>query len=80
MKLLVFWIYLDAGGGKYLDPLQGWSYHADPLPALDTYTRHTGESPVGRDESWSRSLSLTVSHRKLVRSTSMQFWVLRDFE
>jgi hypothetical protein len=24
-----------------LDPLKGWSYHADPLPALDTYTRHT---------------------------------------
>ena len=69
MKLLVFWIYLDAGkflkkrvgyknvilmnlvclrncaiglgGGKYLDPKKGWSYSADPLPALDTYTRHT---------------------------------------
>eukprot|EP00429_Kryptoperidinium_foliaceum_P009852 CAMPEP_0176004268 /NCGR_PEP_ID=MMETSP0120_2-20121206/1603_1 /TAXON_ID=160619 /ORGANISM="Kryptoperidinium foliaceum, Strain CCMP 1326" /LENGTH=460 /DNA_ID=CAMNT_0017336939 /DNA_START=302 /DNA_END=1684 /DNA_ORIENTATION=+ len=41
LKLLVFWIYLDAGGGKYLDPLQGWSYNAEPLPALDTYTRHT---------------------------------------
>jgi len=41
MKLLVLWIYLDAGGGKYLDPLQGWSYNAQPLPALDTYTRHT---------------------------------------
>jgi hypothetical protein len=41
IKLLVFWIYLDAGFGKYLDPQQGWSYHADPLPALDTYTRHT---------------------------------------
>ena len=24
-----------------MDPKQGWSYHADPLPALDTYTRHT---------------------------------------
>jgi hypothetical protein len=41
MKLLVLWIYLDAGGGKYLDPQQGWTYNADPLPALDTYTRHT---------------------------------------
>lgn len=41
LKLLVFWIYLDAGGGKYLDPQHGWSYYADPLPALDTYTRHT---------------------------------------
>ena len=29
------------GWGKYLDPLGGWSYQADPLPALDTYTRHT---------------------------------------
>ena len=29
------------GGGKYLDPKQGWTYNADPLPALDTYTRHT---------------------------------------
>jgi hypothetical protein len=43
MKMLVFWIYIDAGGGKFMDPLQGWSYNADPLPALDTYTRHTGE-------------------------------------
>lgn len=42
MKVLVLWIYLDAGGGKYMDPLKGWSYNADPLPALDTYTRHTG--------------------------------------
>lgn len=39
--MLVLWIYLDAGAGKYLDPLQGWSYNAKPLPALDTYTRHT---------------------------------------
>jgi hypothetical protein len=46
MKILVFWIYLDAGGGKYMDPLQGWSYYADPLPALDTYTRHTGEKDM----------------------------------
>ena len=38
-KLLVVWIYVDAGYGKYQD--QGWSFHADPLPALDTYARHT---------------------------------------
>ena len=24
-----------------MDPLHGWTYHAKPLPALDTYTRHT---------------------------------------
>ena len=41
LKLQVFWIYLDAGSGKYMDPLGGWTYHADPLPALDTYARHT---------------------------------------
>lgn len=41
MKLLVLWIYIDAGVGKYLDPKHGWTYHADPLPALDTYARHT---------------------------------------
>lgn len=41
LKALVFWIYLDAGVGKYLDPKEGWTYHADPLPALDTYARHT---------------------------------------
>lgn len=40
-KLQVLWIYLDAGSGKYMDPLRGWTYNADPLPALDTYTRHT---------------------------------------
>lgn len=40
-KLLVFWIYIDAGVGKYMDPKEGWTYHADPLPALDTYARHT---------------------------------------
>lgn len=40
-KMLVVWIYLDAGYGKYADPLGGWTYHADPLPALDTYARHT---------------------------------------
>lgn len=41
LKLLVLWIYTDAGFGKYNDPLEGWTYHADPLPALDTYSRHT---------------------------------------
>ena len=41
LKLQVAWIYLDAGTGKYLDPLGGWTYSADPLPALDTYARHT---------------------------------------
>lgn len=41
LKLQVLWIYLDAGGGKYMDPLGGWTYNADPLPALDTYARHT---------------------------------------
>ena len=39
IKLFLFWIYLDAGYGKYEN--QGWSYAADPLPALDTYARHT---------------------------------------
>jgi hypothetical protein len=41
VKLLVVWIYLDAGYGKLMDPLKGWSFGADPLPALDTYARHT---------------------------------------
>lgn len=41
LKMLVFWIYLDAGLGKYMDPKKGWTYYADPLPALDTYSRHT---------------------------------------
>ena len=41
LKCLVLWIYWDAGYGKYTDPLGGWSYSADPLPALDTYARHT---------------------------------------
>jgi hypothetical protein len=40
-KMLVIWIYVDAGWGKLMDPLKGWSYYADPLPALDTYARHT---------------------------------------
>ena len=41
LKLQICWIYLDAGQGKYNDPLGGWTYNADPLPALDTYARHT---------------------------------------
>jgi hypothetical protein len=41
LKALVVWIYLDAGWGKYASSLGGWTYGADPLPALDTYTRHT---------------------------------------
>jgi hypothetical protein len=41
LKLQITWIYLDAGSGKYMDPLGGWTYNADPLPALDTYARHT---------------------------------------
>jgi len=41
IKLQILWLYLDAGSGKYMDPLGGWTYNADPLPALDTYTRHT---------------------------------------
>ena len=42
LKLLVAWIYLDAGSGKYFDPKQGWTYNAsETLPALDTYARHT---------------------------------------
>lgn len=41
IKLQVLWIYMDAGVGKYMDPLGGWTYNADPLPALDTYARHT---------------------------------------
>mmetsp|Transcript_35732 Transcript_35732/g.40828 ORF Transcript_35732/g.40828 Transcript_35732/m.40828 type:complete len:246 (+) Transcript_35732:177-914(+) len=31
LKLLVLWIYLDAGVNKYLDPHEGWTYHADPF-------------------------------------------------
>lgn len=41
LKMLVTWIYWDAGYGKFTDPLQGWTFHAEPLPALDTYVRHT---------------------------------------
>ena len=40
-KALVFWIYLDAGYGKLMDPQGGWSYNAQPIPALDSYARHT---------------------------------------
>lgn len=41
LKILVAWLYWDAGYGKYSDPLQGWTFNAHPLPALDTYVRHT---------------------------------------
>ena len=41
LKLLITWLYIDAGWGKYTDPLQGWTLNAQPLPALDTYVRHT---------------------------------------
>ena len=34
LKAQVLWIYLDAGYGKYSNPLQGWTLRADPLPAL----------------------------------------------
>ena len=40
LKCQVLWIYLDAGGGKLLDPLGGWTWHAT-IPALDSYARHT---------------------------------------
>lgn len=40
LKLLLAWLYWDAGYGKYSDPMQGWTLNA-PLPALDTYVRHT---------------------------------------
>eukprot|EP00586_Coscinodiscus_wailesii_P021358 CAMPEP_0172505764 /NCGR_PEP_ID=MMETSP1066-20121228/188796_1 /TAXON_ID=671091 /ORGANISM="Coscinodiscus wailesii, Strain CCMP2513" /LENGTH=526 /DNA_ID=CAMNT_0013282497 /DNA_START=15 /DNA_END=1595 /DNA_ORIENTATION=+ len=40
LKLQVLWIYLDAGGGKWMDPLGGWTLSA-PIPALDSYARHT---------------------------------------
>lgn len=40
-KLLITWLYWDAGYGKYTDELQGWTFNAQPLPALDTYVRHT---------------------------------------
>ena len=41
LKILITWLYWDAGYGKYSDPLQGWTLNANPLPALDTYVRHT---------------------------------------
>ena len=40
-KLYIAWLYFDAGYGKYTDPLRGWTLDAHPLPALDTYVRHT---------------------------------------
>ncbi|KAL3804895.1 hypothetical protein HJC23_006667 [Cyclotella cryptica] len=40
LKLLLTWLYWDAGYGKYSDPMMGWTLSA-PLPALDTYVRHT---------------------------------------
>ena len=39
-KLLVAWLYWDAGYGKYSDPMKGWTLNA-PISALDTYVRHT---------------------------------------
>jgi len=41
LKMQILWIYFDAGYGKFTDPLKGWTYGADPLPALDSYARHT---------------------------------------
>ena len=41
LKAQIVWLYLDAGQGKYNDPMGGWTWYADPLPALDTYARHT---------------------------------------
>jgi len=41
LKLQILWIYVDAGLGKYSDPAGGWTLDAIPLPALDTYARHT---------------------------------------
>ncbi len=41
LKLLIAWLYWDAGFGKYSDPLGGWTLNAQPLSALDTYVRHT---------------------------------------
>ena len=41
LKMQIVWIYFDAGYGKFTDPLKGWTYGADPLPALDSYARHT---------------------------------------
>jgi len=40
LKLQVLWLYVDAGGGKLMDPLGGWTWSAD-IPALDSYARHT---------------------------------------
>ena len=43
LKLLIVWLYWDAGYGKYSDPLKGWTMNPlyNALPALDTYVRHT---------------------------------------
>ena len=43
LKMQIFWIYIDAGVGKYMDPQRGWTWNPEPplLPALDAYTRHT---------------------------------------
>jgi hypothetical protein len=41
LKLQVLWLYLDAGFGKWLDPLGGWTFGYDGVPALDSYARHT---------------------------------------
>ena len=41
LKAQVLWIYFDARYGKYSNLLRGWTFRADPLPALDTYTHHT---------------------------------------
>lgn len=40
LKLQVLWLYIDAGGGKLMDPLGGWTWSA-AIPALDSYARHT---------------------------------------
>jgi hypothetical protein len=40
-ELIRCYHHCTLGGGKYLDPNKGWTYNAKPLPALDTYTRHT---------------------------------------
>lgn len=40
LKLLITWLYWDAGYGKYSDPMHGWTLNA-PISALDTYVRHT---------------------------------------
>jgi hypothetical protein len=44
-KLFVAWLYFNVGSGKYTNPLRGWMLDAHPLPALDTYIRHTAAVP-----------------------------------